>query len=447
MHCIEQRNSRTFLPLLSHLSHPVPLPSLDKFIIRGGNRLQGSVTISGAKNASLALMPAALLTSGRCRLANTPRLRDISTMSQLLETMGVEIRHPGTTIELDTSRVHSHEAPYEMVKKMRASFYVLGPLLGRYGHARVSYPGGCAWGPRPVDLHLKAMEALGAEISIEGGYVIAQARALQGTEIDFEISSVGATGNALMAAVLAKGQSVLRNAAVEPEITQLASFLVRMGARIDGIGSNCLTVEGVDELHPADDSNIPDRIEAGTFLAATAATGGEVTLENVQHEHLSVPLDMLRQAGCEIAVTENTITLRSEGSLQPVDATTSIYPGFPTDMQAQWMAMMSTAGGSSVVTDTVYFDRFNHVPELQRLGARIDVTKNVAIVHGVDHLTGATVMSTDLRASASLIIAGLIARGSSEVLRVYHIDRGYEAIELKLRNLGADIQRVDSEDY
>jgi UDP-N-acetylglucosamine 1-carboxyvinyltransferase len=423
------------------------LPSLDKFIIRGGNRLEGSVTISGAKNASLALMPATLLTSGTCRLANTPRLRDISTMSILLESMGVSIRHPGTTIELDTSGVHSQEAPYEMVKKMRASFYVLGPLLGRYGHARVSYPGGCAWGPRPVDLHLKAMEALGAEITIESGYVVAKADRLHGAEINFEISSVGATGNALMAAVLARGTTVLRNAAIEPEITQLTEFLIRMGAKIEGAGSSCLTIEGVDELSSADDSNIPDRIEAGTFLAAAAATGGDVTLENVNPSHLTAVLALCTAAGCEVLSGENSITLRSDGDLRPIDATTEIYPGFPTDMQAQWMAAMATASGTSVITDTVYFDRFNHVPELQRLGARIDVAKNVATVHGSDQLTGATVMSTDLRASASLIIAGLLARGSTEVLRVYHIDRGYEAIELKLRNLGADIQRVDSEDY
>jgi UDP-N-acetylglucosamine 1-carboxyvinyltransferase len=447
MRCIERRISRTLRHYCRNDTQANPLPSLDKFIVRGGNRLEGRVTVSGAKNASLALMPAALLAAGSCRLANTPRLRDISTMSTLLEKMGVDIRHPGTTIELDTARVHSQEAPYEMVKKMRASFYVLGPLLGRYGHARVSYPGGCAWGPRPVDLHLRAMEALGADITIEGGYVIATAKRLTGAEIDFEISSVGATGNALMAAVLASGTTVLRNAAVEPEITQLAQFLVRMGAHIDGIGTNCLTIEGVDDLHPADDSNIPDRIEAGTFLAATAATGGTVTLEHVNHEHLTAVLDLFRKAGCEITTDEDTITLRSDGTLSAVDATTAIYPGFPTDMQAQWMAMMATARGTSVITDNVYFDRFNHVPELQRLGARIDVTKNTATVHGVETLTGATVMSTDLRASASLIIAGLIARGSSEVLRVYHIDRGYEAIELKLRNLGADIQRVDSEDY
>lgn len=420
---------------------------MDKFIIRGGNRLSGSVAISGAKNASLALMPAALLADGVCRLENTPRLRDITTMSTLLETMGVEVRHPGTTIELDTRDIRSYEAPYDLVKKMRASFYVLGPLLGRFGYAKVSYPGGCAWGPRPVDLHLKAMQALGAEIEIEAGYVIARAERLRGADISFDISSVGATGNALMAAVLAKGTTVIRNAATEPEITQLAQFLQRMGASIDGIGSNALVIEGVESLHSADDRNIPDRIEAGTYLAAAAATGGAVTLERVDPSHLTVMLSKFREAGCEIETGEDRVTLRAPERLEAVNVTTAIYPGFPTDMQAQWMALMAVAQGSTVITDTVYFDRFNHVPELQRLGAHIDVTKNTAVIHGLERLTGATVMSTDLRASASLIIAGLVASGNTEVLRVYHIDRGYEAIELKLRDLGADIQRVDSEEY
>jgi UDP-N-acetylglucosamine 1-carboxyvinyltransferase len=420
---------------------------MDKFIIRGGHRLSGTVTISGAKNASLALMPAALLASGISRLENTPRLRDITTMSNLLEKIGVTVRHPGTTIELDTRGTNSYEAPYELVKKMRASFYVLGPLLGRYGYAKVSYPGGCAWGPRPVDLHLKAMQALGAEIHIDAGYVIAKANRLTGADINFDISSVGATGNALMAAVLAKGTTVIRNAATEPEITQLTQFLMRMGARIDGIGGNCLTIEGVDELHAADDTNIPDRIEAGTYLAAAAATGGEVTLARVDPSHLTGVLSKFREAGCAIESTADSVTLRAPERLDSVNVTTAIYPGFPTDMQAQWMAMMAVAQGSAVITDTVYFDRFNHVPELQRLGAHIDVTGNTAVIHGMETLTGATVMSTDLRASASLLIAGLVARGSTEVLRVYHIDRGYEAIELKLRDLGADIQRVDSEEY
>jgi len=420
---------------------------MDKFIIRGGNRLQGRIRVSGAKNASLALMPATLLCLGTCRLENTPRLRDIATMSALLETMGVRIRHPGTTIELDTRKVLRYEAPYELVKKMRASFYVLGPLLGRYGYARVSYPGGCAWGPRPVDLHLKAMHELGATIDIDGGYVIARATKLRGADINFDISSVGATGNTLMAAVLAKGTTVIRNAATEPEITQLAGFLLRMGARIDGIGSNCLTIDGVDELQPANDVNIPDRIEAGTFLTAAAATGGSITLERTDPSHLTAVLAKFREAGCEVEINKQSISLKAPDRLTPVNVTTAIHPGFPTDMQAQWMALMTRAHGSSVISDTVYFDRFNHVPELQRLGARIDINKNTAIVHGVAELKGATVMSTDLRASASLIVAGLAAEGSTELLRVYHIDRGYEAIELKLRDLGADIQRVDSEEY
>jgi len=420
---------------------------MDKFIIRGGNRLQGRIRVSGAKNASLALMPATLLCLGTCRLENTPRLRDIATMSALLETMGVRIRHPGTTIELDTRKVLRYEAPYELVKKMRASFYVLGPLLGRYGYARVSYPGGCAWGPRPVDLHLKAMHELGATIDIDGGYVIARATKLRGADISFDISSVGATGNTLMAAVLAKGTTVIRNAATEPEITQLAGFLLRMGARIDGIGSNCLTIDGVDELQPANDVNIPDRIEAGTFLTAAAATGGSITLERTDPSHLTAVLAKFREAGCEVEINKQSISLKAPDRLTPVNVTTAIHPGFPTDMQAQWMALMTRAHGSSVISDTVYFDRFNHVPELQRLGARIDINKNTAIVHGVAELKGATVMSTDLRASASLIVAGLAAEGSTELLRVYHIDRGYEAIELKLRDLGADIQRVDSEEY
>jgi UDP-N-acetylglucosamine 1-carboxyvinyltransferase len=420
---------------------------MDKFIIRGGNRLSGTVRISGAKNATLALMPAAILSGGVCRLENTPRLRDISTMSALLERLGAGIKHPGTTLELDCSEINNHEAPYELVKKMRASFYVLGPLLGKFGHARVSYPGGCAWGPRPVDLHLRAMQQLGAAVEIEEGYVVARAARLKGAVISFDVSSVGATGNALMAAATALGTTVITNAAIEPEITQLAQFLTRMGARIDGIGSNRLTIEGVDELRPADDRNIPDRIEAGTFLTAAAAAGGEITVTDVVPQHLEAVLARLEGAGCAVERGEDTITLRRDGPLKAVDVTTAIYPGFPTDMQAQWTALMTTAEGASLITDTVYLDRFNHVPELQRLGASVDVSRNTAVVRGVPRLAGAKVMSTDLRASASLIIAGLIAHGQTEVLRVYHIDRGYEAIELKLRNLGADIQRLDSEEY
>jgi UDP-N-acetylglucosamine 1-carboxyvinyltransferase len=420
---------------------------MDKFILRGGHALHGNVTIAGAKNASLALMPAALLSGGVCRLYNTPRLRDITTMSILMEQLGVQVRHPGTTLELDCAHVDRYEAPYELVKKMRASFYVLGPLLGRFGYAKVSYPGGCAWGPRPVDLHIKAMQKLGASIEIEKGYVIAKAERLHGAHIAFDISSVGATGNALMAAVLAKGTTTISNAAVEPEITRLAQFLSNMGARIDGVGTNHLTIEGVDALHCADDTNIPDRIEAGTFLTAVAAAGGDVTVENVVPGHLEALLEKLEACGCALTIGASTVRIVAQDRPQPVNVTTAIYPGFPTDMQAQWIALMAIAAGTSIVTDTIYFDRFNHIPELQRLGANIDINQNTVIVHGAEHLTGAKVMSTDLRASASLIIAGLVARGQTDVLRVYHIDRGYETIEAKLRALGADIQRIDSEEY
>ena len=420
---------------------------MDKFIIRGGNKLSGTVPISGAKNATIAIMPATILCGGVCKLSNTPRLRDITTFSVLLERLGVKVKHPGTVLELDTSNITSQEAPYELVKKMRASFYVLGPLLGRYGYAKVSYPGGCAWGPRPVDLHIKAMEKLGAEIEMEQGYVVAKAKRLTGAKISFDVSSVGATGNALMAAVLAKGTTVIQNAAIEPEITQLAKFLKNAGARIEGIGTQRLEIEGVDNLEPTDDENIPDRIEAGTFLAAVAAAGGIVRLEKVVPAHLSSVIEKLQEAGCMITTEERAINISSEGKLKPVSVRTGIYPGFPTDMQAQWTALMSQTAGSSVITDTIYYDRFSHVPELNRLGANITTNKNTAIVEGVDSLTGAKVMSTDLRASASLIIAGLLAQGTTEVLRVYHIDRGYESIELKLRNIGADIQRMDSEEY
>lgn len=423
------------------------LRSMDKFIIRGGNPLHGTVEVSGAKNATLALMAATLLADGTSTLHNTPRLRDITTMSILMEQLGASIRHPGTSMEINTAAISRFEAPYELVKKMRASFYVLGPLLSRFGYAKVSYPGGCAWGPRPVDLHLKAMERLGAEITIEQGYVIANAKKLHGATISFDISSVGATGNALMAATLAKGTTVIENAAIEPEIVHLTEMLIRMGARIDGAGTSHLTIEGVETLAPADDHNIPDRIEAGTFLTAVAATGGEVALTKVRPNHLTALLAKLRDAGCEIQENADTIILKSSGEISPVNVATAIYPGFPTDMQAQWIALMTIARGTASITDTIYHDRFNHVPELQRMGASIEINNNTAIVHGVASLTGAKVMSTDLRASASLIIAGLVAKGQTDLLRIYHIDRGYESIELKFRNIGADIQRIDSEEY
>jgi UDP-N-acetylglucosamine 1-carboxyvinyltransferase len=420
---------------------------LDKFIIRGGRHLSGSVTISGAKNASLALMPAALLASGTFRLTNTPELRDVATMSSLLQTMGMQISLKDHVLTMDTRGVNKYEAPYEHVKKMRASIYVLGPLVGRYGRAKVSLPGGCAWGPRPVNLHIEGLRKLGAAIEIEHGYIVARAPKLRGATIHFDISSVGATGNVMMAAVLAKGTTVITNAAIEPEITTLAEFLVKMGAHIEGIGTNRLEIEGVDELHATEFETIPDRIEAGTFLVAGAITGGNVTLERVNPEHFSAVIAKLEDAGCTVTVGPSSVSLRAPATIRPVDATAVIYPGFPTDMQAQWIALMSIADGTSIVTDTIYLDRFKHVPELQRLGADIELKENAAIVRGVKKLTGAKVMSTDLRASASLILAGLVAEGTTEVLRVYHLDRGYEAIEKKLRALGADIERVAGEEY
>ena len=420
---------------------------MDKFIIRGGRPLSGTVEVSGAKNASLALMPASLLARGVCRLSNTPALRDVKAMACLLASMGVYLTFNNHTVTIDTTGVHNQDAPYEHVKKMRASIYVLGPLVARYGHARVSLPGGCAWGPRPVDMHIEGIKKLGASIELKGGYILASARRLHGARIHFDVSSVGATGNVLMAAVLAKGTTVIENAAIEPEITSLARYLVSMGARINGAGTSTLEIEGVDELHPADAITIPDRIEAGTFLVAGALTGGNVSVEGVDPGHLTALLAKLEDAGCSLETGASSVTLHAPPELRPIDVTAAIYPGFPTDMQAQWTALMAVAKGTTVVTDTIYFDRFKHVPELIRLGADIEIKDNSAVIRGVAGLTGAKVMSTDLRASASLILAGLVAEGSTEVLRVYHIDRGYETIEVKLRALGADIERVAGEEF
>jgi len=361
--------------------------------------------------------------------------------------MGVGVALSNHLLTLDTRSVNRQEAPYEHVKKMRASIYVLGPLVARYGRARVSLPGGCAWGPRPVNLHIEGIRKLGAEIDIKQGYIVAAAKRLTGARIHFDVSSVGATGNVLMAAVLAKGNTVIENAAIEPEITALANFLQGMGAKLHGIGTNRLEVQGVDELHPVEWDTIPDRIEAGTFLVAAAITGGTVTLRHIIPEHFSAVTSKLMDAGCRLIMGADTVTLYAPREIRPVNVTTGIYPGFPTDMQAQWIALMAVARGSSIVTDTIYFDRFKHVPELLRLGTDVEVKENAAFVRGVPTLTGAKVMSTDLRASASLIIAGLVAEGTTEVLRVYHIDRGYESIEKKLHALGADIQRVAGEEF
>jgi len=418
---------------------------MDKFLIEGGSKLVGRIRISGAKNGSLALMPATLLAPGTYHLYNTPNLRDVWTFSRLLGSMGVFCELNGNELFVDSSNITSYEAPYEHVKKMRASFYVLGPLISRFGYAKVSLPGGCAWGPRPVDLHLKGMEKLGAEIQLEGGYVIAKAEKLHGTKFHFDVSSVGATGNILMASVLANGNTLLTNAAIEPEITSLARMLIKMGAKIDGVGTSTLEIEGVESLHPVDEETIPDRIEAATYLIAAAMTKGKIELEGTNPYHLAAVISKLEEAGCEIDVNSDKIFLEMQNNPLPVDITTSIYPGFPTDVQAQWMAYMMLADGASRITDTIYTDRFKHIPELQRLGADIHASDNTAVVNGGKRLTGAIVMSSDLRASASLILAALVAEGRTEVLRVYHIDRGYESIENRLQSLGANIKRVKTE--
>lgn len=421
---------------------------MDKFIIRGGKKLSGELQISGAKNASLALMPATLLASGVSILTNTPQLNDVYTMTKLLNELGVETKFEKDVLHLNTKNITSQVAPYEHVKKMRASVYVLGPLLSRFGYAKVSLPGGCAWGPRPINLHLEALKKMGAEIELSEGYIIAKSKRLKGTNITFDVSSVGATGNTLMAASLAKGTTTISNAAMEPEITNLVEFLVKMGSKIDGIGTSTLKIEGVDELKPADIYTIADRIEAGTILIAGALTGGEVTIKGIPDVYINALLTKLGDSGCEINIKDNTIKVKGASKeIKPTSVTTSIYPGFPTDMQAQWTAYMAVANGVSTVTDTIYLDRFKHVPELVRLGADINVNENSAVIKGVARLKGAKVMSTDLRASASLVLAGLAAEGTTEVLRVYHLDRGYQRIEEKLKALGADIERVTGAEY
>ena len=421
---------------------------MDKFVINGGKPLKGKLKVSGAKNASLALLPACILAPGKSRLQNTPELNDVFTMIKLLKHMGANISFEDHVIEISTAGINDLTAPYEHVKKMRASVYVLGPLLARYGQAKVSLPGGCAWGPRPINLHLEALTKMGAQIDLVDGYIVAKARRLNGANIYFDISSVGATGNTVMAATLAKGTTVINNAAIEPEITNLVKFLVLMGAKIEGEGTNTLVIEGIDELNAAEVLTIPDRIEAGTLFIAAAMTQGSITLENIDPNLIIAILSKLESAGCKIEILDRSIKLdASTLEIKPTDVSTAIFPGFPTDMQAQWTAFMSLAKGISSVKDTIYFDRFKHVPELVRLGADISVNENTAAIKGVKELHGAKVMSTDLRASASLVLAGIAAKGTTEVLRVYHLDRGYQRIEEKLKSLGADIERVEGKEY
>ena len=412
-----------------------------KIIINGGKTLNGEVKISGAKNAVLPIMSATLLCPGKFTIYNVPDLRDTRTMMQLLEITGAKTSFENGTVHVDTNDVNNPEAPYDLVKTMRASFYVLGPLISRFGKVQVSLPGGCAWGPRPVDYHLKGLEKLGANLDLEGGNILAEADELIGCDIHFEFPSVGATGNLAMAAVRAKGVTRLFNCAKEPEITQLCEFLNSMGANIKGIGTDSLVIEGVKELNPADITVIPDRIEAGTFLMA-GALNGEIKINNIIPLHLEKVTNKLIETGCHMNINDDSISITPPENLKSVDMTTAVFPGFPTDLQAQWVALMSLSDSSSIVTDTVYHDRFSHIPELARLGANIKVEKNTAFIRGVDQLVGAPVMSTDIRASAALFIAALAAKGETEISRIYHIDRGYEKIEQKFLMLGADIQRV-----
>jgi len=415
---------------------------MDKLRISGGRPLEGTVRISGAKNAALPAMAATLLAPGVHRLRNVPRLRDTQTFARVLELLGANVSFEGNLLTVDTRGVNSVEAPYELVKTMRASIYVLGPLLARFGQAKVSLPGGCAWGPRPVNLHLAGLRAMGAALDIEHGYIVGRNVKLKGAVFSFDVVSVGATAQLMMAAVLAQGTTVLENVALEPDVTVLGEVLVACGARIDGLGSRRLTIHGVNGLRPIDTTIIPDRIEAATFAAAAAMTGGKVRLEGVVPDHFEAALRKLEEAGCAVQRGADFVTVSGPARPQAVNVTTLPFPGFPTDMQAQMIAVCAVAGGTSVIEDTIYFDRFTHVPELARMGARIELKGNVAVVKGVDRLYGAQVMATDLRASASLVIAALAAEGETLIDRIYHLDRGYEALETKLGALGAQIQRV-----
>ncbi len=415
---------------------------MDKFIIEGGNKLEGRVRISGSKNAALPLLVSSLLADGWSTYRNIPDLADIRTIKKLLGNHGAQMEGEGETLRINGGNIANCEAPYDLVRTMRASVLVLGPLVARMGQARVSLPGGCAIGARPINLHLKALEAMGAEIDLREGYVEAKAKRLKGARIYFDISTVGGTENILMAAALAKGTTRLENAAKEPEVVNLAETLTAMGARIRGAGTDVITIEGVDSLRPCEVDVIPDRIEAGTFMIAAAITGGDVVLENCNADHLDALILKLDEAGVSIGAVEGGLRVQGAQEIRSVDLKTLPYPGFPTDLQAQMMALMAVAKGSSVITETIFENRFMHVAELRRLGASIAVDGHNAVIKGVRRLKGAPVMATDLRASASLVVAGLVAEGKTTLSRVYHIDRGYQAIEKKLTALGASIRRV-----
>jgi UDP-N-acetylglucosamine 1-carboxyvinyltransferase len=421
---------------------------MDVIRIRGGKRLHGTIPISGAKNAALPVLCATLLSDGESLLRNVPKLRDIDTTAALLRFLGRKVEVDAPLVRVSGHGDARPEAPYELVKQMRASIMVLGPLVARYGRAKVSLPGGCQIGTRPVDQHLKGLEALGAKIRLSRGYIVAEAPSrLRGNEVVFDIPTVTGTENLMMAASLAKGRSTLVNCAREPEIEELARVLNKMGARVNGAGTDVIHVEGADELEPFDHAIISDRIEAGTYMVAAAAAGGDVLLENAPLEDLEVLAVKLRAAGVEVGREGNAVRVRRDRPLRPVDVTTAPHPGFPTDMQAQFMVLMCLAEGTSRIAETIFENRFMHVPELGRMGAFIDVDGHTAHVHGGRPLSGAKVMATDLRASASLVIAGLVTQeGETDVLRVYHLDRGYEHMERKLAALGADTARIKGEE-
>jgi UDP-N-acetylglucosamine 1-carboxyvinyltransferase len=415
---------------------------MDKLLIQGGARLNGDITISGAKNAALPILCAGLLTADTLHLSNVPHLQDVATMLKLLRQMGLGIEQDGENVALNGAGINKLEAPYDMVKTMRASILVLGPLLARFGEAKVSLPGGCAIGSRPVDQHIKGLQAMGAEITIEAGYIHAKAKKLKGARIVTDMITVTGTENLLMAATLAEGETILDNAAREPEVMDLANLLVAMGAKIEGIGTDRLVIHGVERLHGASHKVIADRIETATFLCAVAAVGGDVTLTNTRPDILDVALDKLRDTG--VILTSGPDWIRAQMSARPkaVNFRTTEYPGFPTDMQAQFMALNCLAEGSSSVTETIFENRFMHVQEMNRLGAHITIDGHTAIINGVDKLVGAPVMATDLRASASLVIAAMAAQGETLIDRIYHLDRGYDRMEVKLSAVGAHIQRI-----
>jgi UDP-N-acetylglucosamine 1-carboxyvinyltransferase len=419
---------------------------MDKILIQGGERLKGAVRVSGAKNAALPVMAACILTEGWHHLKNIPRLKDTQTIKLIMSRMGVLFEEQDGVLSVNTQKIRDSQASYDLVKTMRASILLLGPLVARLRRARISLPGGCAIGARPVDLHLKALSAMGVEMFLESGYINAEVDHLKGAEIFFDIPTVTGTENVMMAAVKAKGQTVIRNAAKEPEVVNLADMLRAMGARIDGDGTDTIIVQGVNGLQPVEEHTvIPDRIEAGTFMIGSAITGGEISIEGCLTEHLAAVIEKLQAVGAEVKKREDGVLVKGPEVIRSVDIETTPFPGFPTDLQAQFMALMSIAEGSSIIRETIFENRFIHVSELKRMGAQISIHGNQALVRGIDHLLAAPVMATDLRASASLILAGLVAKeGTTEVHRIYHLDRGYEALEVKFRALGAKIWREKS---